>query len=75
MYKATSDNGNRSKMNINSKTPVSITKTNQNFSKVARLADETGGAEGRRAGPLSFDGMVKRLIEHQVQRAPPPSRS
>lgn len=31
-------------MNINTKTLVSITEANQNFSKVARLADEKGSA-------------------------------
>jgi antitoxin Phd len=30
------------KMNINTKTLVSITEANQNFSKVARLVDENG---------------------------------
>jgi antitoxin Phd len=31
-------------MNINTKTLVSITEANQNFSKVARLVDEKGSA-------------------------------
>jgi len=31
-------------MNINTKTLVSITEANQNFSRVARLADEKGAA-------------------------------
>lgn len=31
-------------MNINTKTLVSITEANQNFSKVARLVDENGAA-------------------------------
>ena len=31
-------------MNINTKNIVSITETNQNFSKVARLVDENGAA-------------------------------
>ncbi|MCM1365100.1 MAG: type II toxin-antitoxin system Phd/YefM family antitoxin [Faecalibacterium sp.] len=31
-------------MNINTKTIVSITEANQNFSKVARLVDENGSA-------------------------------
>ncbi|MEE1218357.1 MAG: type II toxin-antitoxin system Phd/YefM family antitoxin [Ruminococcus sp.] len=31
-------------MNINTKTMVSITEANQNFSKVARLVDENGSA-------------------------------
>lgn len=31
-------------MNVNTKTLVSITEANQNFSKVARLVDENGSA-------------------------------
>lgn len=31
-------------MTVNTKTMVSITETNQNFSKVARLVDENGSA-------------------------------
>ncbi len=31
-------------MNVNTKSLVSITEANQNFSKVARLVDETGSA-------------------------------
>ena len=31
-------------MNVNTKNLVSITEANQNFSKVARLVDETGAA-------------------------------
>lgn len=31
-------------MNINTKTLVSITEANQNFSKIARLVDENGSA-------------------------------
>ena len=55
-------------MNINTKNLVSITDANQNFSKVARLADEFGADEQEQfAADEDVMAVSKRLIEKNRQ--------
>ena len=54
-------------MNINTKNLVSITEANQNFSKVARLVDESGAVVILKNNVPRYLSISKRLIEKNRQ--------